>query len=323
MIRALVPGVKTTAESATLRRRVTRFAREYRRVARSLSRVDLVRRSMSLVLTEDDIHPGRQDDDRRFLDYYSDEGLALALERYGFTRAVEERGFRDMELETRSGDDRHTLVISALPEGDEERCVLVELVVRRDLLKATPGPGLPTLPDGLETLTIDWLMMESPRASFTEARPRLPGQEAPGLGLAERVLEMLYRATERLNLATLVTVPDHFHNAHLYARELPFFDPWYAGQLRALERLLLEDNALSLAQASWAVEWGHVRRADGRVFTWHGQLMAWPHAPAIREYFAHPTWAAEVDDAARHNRHELDRAEFDARWARESPRLTH
>jgi hypothetical protein len=271
---------------------------------------------MDLELTAADVDPARQNEDRRFLDYYSKEGLALALERYGFIEALADRGYDAIEIDTRADDERHTLVIRSSAHG-----VLVELVVRRDCLSVDSPSGLPPV-EPLDALTIDWLTLRHPRGAFSEARPRLPGQDAPGLGIGERVLELLYRATERLGLATLATVPDHFHNATLYARELPYVDPACTGELRALERLLLDDNGLSLAQASWAVEWGHVRTREGASFVWKGELMAWPHASSLRRYFRHRAYARAAERAADEASFTLEREAFEARWSKEAPALT-
>jgi hypothetical protein len=132
---------------------------------------------------------------------------------------------------------------------------------------------------------------------------------------------MLYRIVERIGLHCLATVPEYFHNAHLYARELPYFDPWYMGQLRALEHLLLREHALSLAAASWAIDWGLVKRPDGTDFHWRGQLMLWPAEPRLTAYLRSDAHREESKRVARHERYTLDRAAFDARWAREHAAL--
>lgn len=300
---------------------MTRYDRRYARIAKSLSHVDLMRSSMDAEFGVDLLRPERRDADRRFLDYYGDEGIRLALERYGVFERLEARGYRDFELVTRATDERHTLLVRGRPAGGGEPVRLLELLVRRERMVPETAPGLPDLPSAFETLTVDWLVLRHPDGHFTPERPRLPGQDAPGLGIGEMVLALLLRVIERLDLDVLVAVPEHFHNAKFYVPEMPFFDPWYLGQLRALEGALMIEEGLSLAQASWAIEWNHVRARDGTRFRWTGHPMLAPRDPDLAAYVAHPRYASEARRAAEVCRYALDRPAFQARWARERPRI--
>ncbi|UJR86634.1 hypothetical protein [Sandaracinus amylolyticus] len=280
-----------------------------------------------------------KDAGRRFLDFYGDEGIRLAISRYGLEGAMRRRGYDHFELETRAADDRHTLLVFGRPahepasegetgadpalghSGCSERHRLIELVVRRDRLVVHEVPGLPKLEAAYDVLTVDWLLLQDPLARFTEERPRLPGQDAPGLGIGERVLELLYRMVERLNLHAMVTVAEYFHNAVLYARELPFFDPSNGGRLRALEATLMGTEKLSLAQASWAIEWGCVRGADDAVMRWKGEAQVRPFAPELTEWMSSEAHVEAEARAAAAARFVLDRAFFEERWRAEKDAL--
>ena len=293
---------------------MTRFAREFRKVRRALSRVELMRSSMDDTFALTDVDLLDKDAGRRFLDYYGDRGILTALERYGVKAALARRGWTDPIVETSAAAERHTLLIDALDE-DGERDRLVELVVRRDRLQ------IEDLDRRWEVLTVDWLALRNPRAEFTEERMRLPGQDAPGLGIGERVLEMLYQIVKRFELDGLVNVPEHFHNAVLYAREMPFADPWHQGHLEGLMKALFGEEQLSFAQAAWAVHWGHVHDPDGRPLRWHGEAMLRAMNPRLRAYLASAHYVIEVGKSAARNRYVLDREAFDARWAEEGPAL--
>lgn len=247
---------------------------------------------------------------RRFLDYYGDEGLRTALGRYGVLAAAESRGYRDIAIFTRADDDRHTLIVTAAHPALPEPTTLVEVVVRRDRL--VPDPAL-ALSRPFDVLTVDWTTLRHPAGQFSPERPMLPGQDAPGLGIGEHVLELLYRVVDRLRLDALLTVAEYFHNAVLYRRELGYFDPAHGGRCLALEEALLSRERLSLAQASWAIEWGHVRSAN-EVVKWTGeaQLRAFDdelvghvtsdaHRRAVREHAARLSFA-------------FDRPAFEAQW---------
>lgn len=295
---------------------MTRLKRQYRRIARSLSNAELMRSSMDETLSADDLVRPQSDSTRRFLDFYGDEGLRIAFERYGLIEALARRGYTEVQIETHASSERHTLFIHAEVRGQSER--LVELVARRD--KLVPGDDLPGL-DGdrpLDVLTIEWLTLRHPLGQHSERRPCMPGQDTPGLRLGERVMEMLYRATERLHLDGLLAVPSHFHLAVLYNRELPFLDPWYAAQLLVLEACLLVREGLTLAQASWAVEWGCVRYgAEDEPFVWRPQVLLWPRSDELKRYFESRAYHAEVSRAAAMQRYRLDVEAFWQRWERE------
>lgn len=298
---------------------MTRYARRYRHIARNLSRLDLMAGSMDDTFSLDDVDLMNSDADRRFLDFYGDHGLRMALEGYGIWPALERRGYRNIELTTHADDDRHTLVI----RGEADGCPsthLVELVVRRDRLVPQGEPDCRVLEAGYDVLTVDWLTLRNPLGHFTAQRPRLPGQDAPGLGVGERVVETLYRVVDRLDLHGMMTVAEHFHNAVLYRREIAFFDPLYAGRCVALEDLLMEQEGLSLAQASWAVSWGYVR--DGAsAFAWRGEAQVWAGEGSLKEWLVSDAYATRMKAARNAAQFSLDRGDFDARWEEEAPSL--
>ena len=257
---------------------------------------------------------------RRFLDFYGDEGLRIALERYGLFGALRRRGYTDLHLTTHAYDERHTLLIDGDSEGERHR--VLELVVRRDLLRIRPEVGAEA-DESFEVLTTDWLTLRNPIADFQPDRLRMPGQDAPGLGVGERVLELLYLVVDRLSLHAMVTVPEYFHNAVLYARELPFVDPHFEGQLRALRELLMEREGLSLSAASWAMHWGYVLSADDSVLRWRGEAMLRPMHPALRAYVASELYEKEAERERGRLRYRLRRAAFDEQFSREREALLH
>ncbi len=295
---------------------MTRFERDYRRIARKLGTVQLMAQSMDDAFLPEDLGLSGGVEERRgprrFLDFYGDEGLDLAFQKYGLYRALEERGYRSIAIETDADDERHVLRVRGECGALVGRQLLIELVVRRDQL--VPGDGAP-ITRSHEVLTLDWLTMRDPARPFGGSRPPLPGQDAPGLGMGEQILEVLYRTTERLELDALVGIADHFHNAVIYGRELSFLEVEAAARHRALEDALLGREALSLGQAAWALEWGLVADDEGRPIA---------HVPAAQlRAFAEDLAAPLRDEARRRAILEgaariairLDRKVFDARWA--------
>lgn len=315
----VVPG-----QQAPYPRRVTRYRRRFRKVGRTLSRVELMRSSMDETFSLSPEALMDKDGGRRFLDFYGNEGLSEAFERYGLYDVLRRRGYDDFSVETWAHDERHTLFIDGtgvtLGAGDGERHRLLDLVVRRDRLRVDPH-GDAELADAFDVLTVDWLTLRHPLGRFSEERLRLPGQEVPGLGVGERVMELLYRVVDRLSLGGLLTVAEYLHNAVLYARELPYVDPDYQGQLEALEALLFEDEGLSFAQATWAMHWGYVIDVDDSVVRWRGEAMVKAVEPALRGYLDDERWRRQADRSKARLRYRLRRTAFDEQWSRERARL--
>lgn len=293
---------------------------EFRRIARSLSSLELMRASEDTLPESSTELVLDKDGGRRFLDFYGDDGLRLALDRYGILAALARRGYEDVSLTVRVGDDRHALFVEHEIDGSRQR--LVELVVRKDVLVPRPPVGLPPLRSHYRVLTIDWLLLRHPLGKFSPERPRLPGQDAPGLGIGWRVMSMLAQVVWRLELDAFVTIAEYLHNAEHYAREMPHFDPAHEGRLRAFLEVLRRREGLSTAQASWALDWGLVKdELSGTTARWRGELQLATEEESLLAYLTSPEHALLADAARRGHRFVLDRAAFDARWAAEGPGL--
>ena len=310
-----VPGPMATVDGLARELQELR----HRKVARSLSHVELVRSSDAPILTDQDLVDRNRG--RLFLDYYGDEGLLTAFERYGLTAALARRGYVDLSVVTSARDERHMLAVNARPKPDADPIRIIEVVVRRDrMLPQVPGSE-GVLRAAYDVLTVDWLLLENPTGSFTKERPRLPGQEHPGLAVGWRVLALFFRVVERLELDGLVTVAEHLHNAELYARELPFLDPVQGGRLDALVTALRQREQLSVAQASWALEWGLVRDREGDLVRWHGEAQVSTREKTFSAWVESETYAKYAKEAAATFSPQLDRAAFDERWAAEHEAL--
>ena len=277
----------------------------YEKVYRSLSRVELQKGAQDLDDLDlvDLFRPGEE----LWLGFYTDEGIRTALDRYGLLADLAAAGFEEVRIETKTDDpDEHLLRIwSERPLLDEDP--LVELVVRRDVLRAenelVERVGSPVLP----VLTIEWLQMQNPLADFSRQRPPLPGQHRPGLGVGEQVMTILYNTCKRLHLGALVTVPAYFHNAFFYSEVFEYFDPRTQGYFLALCRDLLPQTRASVGAASWALYWQMVRDtvAPGEVDWFHDCMIA-PVSDELRAYFAQNSFQEDVQRALATHSFEID-----------------
>jgi acetoin utilization deacetylase AcuC-like enzyme len=180
----------------------------------------------------------------RFLDVYSQHALEIVLERSGLFDRLRGAGFPDPTLELDlAGPTGHTARVWS---DHHRRELLSELRLRRDRRTVS----------GFDMLNVEWLLLQNPRVTFTERRPRLTGQKHPGLGMLRDVVALLILVCERLGLDGLVFVPSHFHLAAQSSNVLRFADPDDEGRFRALRAALSE---MPLADATRALSAGKVR----------------------------------------------------------------
>jgi acetoin utilization deacetylase AcuC-like enzyme len=220
------------------------------------------------------IRPSRQ---RLLLGFYTAAGMEHAFFRYGIFEQLERMGYRQFRVALDAAGLGERLRLYG--EADAAEHLLVEAVLERRRM-AAGGP------DGdrqdVEVLYVHWLSLRNPRASFSERRPRLPGQDVPGLGLAREAGSMLARMAVRLGLAGVVIRPAHYHMAYAGRREFSFVDPVRQGRFEALVR---DVAGRSLLEVTTAMAEGRVR-LDGQPYAWEADEMAFwlrrPSAPDPR-----------------------------------------
>jgi hypothetical protein len=221
------------------------------------------------------------------LDYYSKHGVEVAFERYGIFDAIRQRGFTGLEMELDPSDKRRKVLrVRGRAGGGGEPLLLVELVLRRRFVPSFIPERART-----EVLFVEWLLLQDPTRTFTLARPPLPGQEHPGLGIARELQELLVQACRRLGLVGLMDRPAHYHNAVLAAAEWRFLDPLAEGRFRAF-RAVLEGR--DLLEASRIVENGALALADGTPVSWWAADHLLPVEAAAREALASPAYVDAV-----------------------------
>jgi len=199
------------------------------------------------------IRPRRQ---RLVLGFYTAAGIEHAFYRYGVFDHLERLGYRQFraELDAQGAGER----IRILGQAGGQEHLLVEAVLERRSVA------------GVDVLYVHWLSLRNPRASFSDVRPRLPGQEAPGLGLAREIGTMLARMAIRLGLGAVVFRPAHYHTAYAARHAFEFVDPARQGRFEALVRDLA---GVPLLEATIAVAEGKVRM-DGAPYAWEADEMA-------------------------------------------------
>ncbi len=235
------------------------------RFARIAAQLDKSNLSDSGELTDDDLaealgmRPNRQ---RLLLGFYTEAGIEFALQRFGILDQLRRLGYDHFRVEF--GQQHPGERIRVYGESDGKELVLMELVLERKRVSGHP------------VLYVHWLSLRHPRAQFSLLRPRLPGQEVPGLGLARETGELLALMALRLQLTGVVYRPAHFHTAFAGRHHFSFVDAARHGRFEALVRDL---GKMPLLDATRAIDEGRVH-LDGKPYAWEpDEMVLW-----LREY---------------------------------------
>lgn len=262
----------------------------FRRIAWSLDPLALQRESGIGDLTLDDLMVDLGNSWRRetrLLGYYSVQGVELALEQFGILAALRRKGFSDLKVRIDPSDRNRQRVNVEGRKGDGPFHPLIDIIVRREAQPAPPG--MESRKD-LDLLSIEWLLLQDPTDSFSFRRPRLPGQDHPGLGMVREVMELLYQASRRLGLDGIVAHPSRFHVAAVGAAHLFFLEPRIQGEFDALRERFA---GLDLASVSHLLEHGRARDSDGRAIEWNPTDIIAPVSERMREWFESEHYRAE------------------------------
>jgi acetoin utilization deacetylase AcuC-like enzyme len=194
---------------------------------------------------------------RVLLGFYTQAGIEHAFYRYGIFDHLERLGYRQLRAAFDAPGEGERVRILGQTGGEEH--VLVEAVVDRRRVA------------GVDALYIHWLSLRNPRAQFSDRRPRLPGQEVPGLGLMTEIGTILALMAARLGLGAVVFRPAYFHTAFAARHVFQFVDPDRQGRFEALVRDLKD---VPLLEATTAVSAGLVK-LDGQPYAWEADEMAY------------------------------------------------
>jgi len=210
--------------------------------------------------------------DTKVLGEYSRHGIELTLERLGILNQVRAKGYEHPSVTVNAASSLgHTIRVFGDPAQQE---LLMELRIRRDRT---------TMPD-MELLYAEWLLLQNPRKQFVHERPRLPGQEHPGLGLLAEIVALMVVMCERIGLDGIIFVPAHYYMAALGRRHLVFVNPADSAVYEAMRRAVA---GMALADATSAIEEGGViDQQTGAPVAWHTPLMILPVNEELRDRFA-------------------------------------
>jgi hypothetical protein len=229
----------------------------------------------------------------KVLDRYDAAALRRLLEEAGVFRAVEQKGFDSLEVRVEGAGRAlpHALLFG---RKRGERFLLLDACVG----EATVQPSFFVERGGpmerpIELAVVHWVREEDPTAPFSAARPPLPLQQHPGLGVLRLAFRVIARIAADLGKDGVASVPKFFHDAVIFFRSrfFLFLDGAEQGRFEALARDL---RHLRLGDASLLVAGGAVRDAQGAAAEWIPGYQVFPLSPALTAYFHSSEYAAQV-----------------------------
>ncbi len=207
----------------------------------------------------------RPEKNKLVLGFYSAQGLEHAFSRYGILRELERLGYGQFRVEIGSLSPGDRMRLYGRDASGAEHTLIETMVEKREV-------------GGVPVLYVHWLTLRHPAAHFSDLRPRLPGQEVPGLGMAREATELLQRMAHRLDLKGVAYRPSSYHTAYAGRGQLWFVEPERQGRFEALVRDLAH---LSLLDATKAVAEGRVL-LNGAKYQWEAdEMVRWIEAPQL------------------------------------------
>ncbi len=225
---------------------------------------------------------------------FGEREIRSALRHFGITDRLKGLGYSHFDLVVDASDLEHQRLqffgwaqlatgqrsgtdLSVAPSRVESP--LGEVILREAVMQPAVPAFTKTRPFSL--LIIQWIRLQDPLRSAA-AKTLLPGQEHPGLGLGEAVMDMLKAMAKMRRLEGMINRPEFLHNAVLYSRHFHFLNPEVKGRLQAIQRDLPH---LTLRQLSWAADKGLiVEDEDAVFFRWFQAEQIWPNCDELQEF---------------------------------------
>ncbi len=225
-----------------------------------------------------------------FMGLYDEKQIMEKLEKVGIIKNLHQRGFRKILISI-DRQDAYTSRLFVNFDTIAEKTRLIEVIVREGFFK----PRQSFIPaydftGGLPMLLIEWLALQDPTAGFTSDKPRLPGQQYPGLGGLKNMQEFLYKLGKASGKAAIIDIPEYFHTAVIYSSlysmiysvTYSFFSPVDAGIMQAMRRDL---NERSLADISFAIAFDCLINSNtGEPAKWISSEQVYPISEKLKSY---------------------------------------
>ncbi len=242
-----------------------------------------------------------------FLGRFTMTEIQAVLDKKGFFKEARKLGLWPLafDLDSSAYPLQRLRIFHERPDPDR---VIIDLKVRERPFDPAGRPGFP--PGPIRALALEWLTLQNPLASFSDARGGLPGQQHPGLGMSKRIMDVFVFLGKRARADALLAFPAYYHNAVLFSRFFRFVNPDKEGEIAAIRKTFAH---MSIRQLAWVVHLGCLRRADGAVYEWRSEEQFQPLRRELRAWFESRAYRDRAREAAARAVFRIDWEAFEAR----------
>ncbi|NQV29475.1 MAG: hypothetical protein HQ508_01185 [Candidatus Marinimicrobia bacterium] len=292
---------------------MTRLFQKYRRIAKHISPMDITTNFDQMELSWDDLFSTGNPSNSSvlFLGKYSKDGIKFIIERFGLDRQARHMGIRHLSVSVNTTDPyRHKLTIYDGPVQKRDH-IIMEFVARYQQLIPKDMDAEFLYPGSLRVLVVEWLLLQNPKTNFTNSKPRLPGQDHPGLGIGDELLALFTLMGRHLKVDGIINVPEYYHTALLFSKRFVFLSPFVQAEVTKVAQDLWKKYRLAVI--AWASATGSIiREESGEPFTWQPRKQIIPLQKELRSYFKSEAYLRNAETQAKHRIFSIDEEKLNA-----------
>lgn len=229
-----------------------------------------------------------------YLNTYTREEIKEALIKSGIWERVSEQGFKNLLLEMDTRDPYHQRLCLYFDRISQSN-LLAQIILSTGTFTPRKNFLSSVKIDRMNMLIIEWLCLQNPLKQFTPEKPKLPGQDYPGLGIGRITVELIKRVALNLEMDGILNYPQYYHNAVMYSEIFKFYNPEVYGRTLAIKELL---KNYSFADSAWIVYLGCIKdESTGKKFEWKAEEMILPLSEKVQKYFSSEEYDKLVNEA--------------------------
>lgn len=238
-----------------------------------------------------------------YLNEYTKEEIKEVLIREGIWGKIMEQGFKNLIIEMDTSDPYHQRLCLYFDKVSQSN-LLAQIILstgtftpKKDFLKSVKVGKM-------NMLIIEWLCLQNPLKNFTSDKPRLPGQDYPGLGVGRMAVELIKKVALNLEKDGVLNYPQYYHNAVMYSEIFRFYNPEIYGKMLAIKELL---KNFSIAESAWIVYSACIIDKIKRTrFIWRPEEMILPLSQTLKNYFSSSEYDEKVSEAISKSEFSID-----------------
>ncbi|HEY4716086.1 MAG TPA: hypothetical protein VII00_03185 [bacterium] len=218
-----------------------------------------------------------------YLNRYPESYIKNALEEEGILEKIRSLNLGSLIFKMNTSDPFHQQLYIYFNQECPSN-LIAQIILSEGMFKPNQSFVKSVEMERLDMLIIEWLCLQNPLEKFLPEKPRLPGQDYPGLGIGRLALNLIQRVARSLKKDGVLNYPQYYHNAALYSEIFKFFNPEFHGNLFAIKKAT---DKIPLVEAAWIVFTGCLRDCrTKRRFRWKAEEMIAPISKKMKVYFA-------------------------------------